>query len=476
MSGKRAACPVRLDQVVLDHPVDFGRELERVLLEVGHHVLPHLERLLLERRQAVALGEAQRPVEVLGLDVDRRELAAVGEANAPAAGDVVADLADRADRVLEREVAPGRAVVFEHAQDDRRRADLQERRVLAHVRVADDHVQAAEPLGVGVRLVARVDDRPRSCGGARHAFPDVLGALRDAVHRAACGLQHLARARVDLAGHEERDQHVGELGEVAFALDEVVLVAAVRVAGAVGVVLEQEHLAADAFFAEALLGALHEAFEDPLPRLVVHDDVVDRVALRRGVLGVAADVEVEAGAVLEEDVARPAPRHDPAEEVAGDLVGAEPALAAERARDAVLVLEAEDAPLHRASVRAGLGPAVPTRSGRTVRRRGVARTLVAVVPMSRLTSLQGTFRAHVLAARLVDEGFDVELRGALDGPYGLTVGDLARVDVYVPGDQIEEASIVLLVTEVDEVDDRFDDDRPPRAARPARERTRRSPR
>ena len=41
-----------------------------------------------------------------------------------------------------------------------------------------------------------------------------------------------------------------------------------------------------------------------------------------------------------------------------------------------------------------------------------------MVPMSRLTSLQGSFRARVLAARLVDEGFDVELRGALDGPYG----------------------------------------------------------
>ena len=81
--------------------------------------------------------------------------------------------------------------------------------------------------------------------------------------------------------------------------------------------------------------------------------------------------------------------------------------------------------------------------------------------MSRLTSLQGSFHAHVVAARLLDEGFDVELRGALDGPYGLTVGDLARIDVYVPGDQIAEASIVLLANEVDEVDDRFDDDRPP---------------
>src|SRR4029450_1129502 len=43
---------------------------------------------------------------------------------------------------------PRRAVFFEHAQDDRRRADLEERRVLAHVRVADDDVQPAEPLGI----------------------------------------------------------------------------------------------------------------------------------------------------------------------------------------------------------------------------------------------------------------------------------------------------------------------------------------
>ena len=136
------------------------------------------------------------------------------------------------------------------------------------------------------------------------------------------------------------------LREVAVALDEVVLVAAVGVAGGVGVVLEEEHLAADALLAQALLGAPHEPLEDALPRLVVHDEVGDRVALGRRVLGVAADVEVQPGAVLEEHVARPAPRDDPAEEVAGDLVGAQPALAAQRAGDAVLVLEPEDAPFH----------------------------------------------------------------------------------------------------------------------------------
>ena len=84
--------------------------------------------------------------------------------------------------------------------------------------------------------------------------------------------------------------------------------------------------------------------------------------------------------------------------------------------------------------------------------------------MTRLTSVYGAFRARVIAAHLQDEGFDVELRGAVDGPYALTVGELARVDVFVPDDQVEDASMVLLVTEVDEADVLLDDDRPPVAA------------
>ena len=62
-----------------------------------------------------------------------------------------------------------------------------------------------------------------------------------------------------------------------------------------------------------------------------------------------------------------------------------------------------------------------------------------------LTTVAGTFRARVVAARLESEGIDSQLRGALDGPYGLTIGDMARVDVYVPDDQLEDARLVLLV-------------------------------
>jgi hypothetical protein len=72
-----------------------------------------------------------------------------------------------------------------------------------------------------------------------------------------------------------------------------------------------------------------------------------------------------------------------------------------------------------------------------------------VVPMQRLTWVSGSFSAHVLRARLCSEGIDAELRGPVDGPYALTVGAMARVDVYVPSDQMEDAQRVLLVDEVD---------------------------
>jgi hypothetical protein len=70
--------------------------------------------------------------------------------------------------------------------------------------------------------------------------------------------------------------------------------------------------------------------------------------------------------------------------------------------------------------------------------------------MVRLTQVHGSFAARVLLARLIDEGIDVRLRGPVDSPYRLTVGDLARVEVYVPEDQIDDAAYVMLVNEVED--------------------------
>ncbi len=76
-----------------------------------------------------------------------------------------------------------------------------------------------------------------------------------------------------------------------------------------------------------------------------------------------------------------------------------------------------------------------------------------------LTTVTGRFQADVLAARLVDEGLDVELRTGLGGTYGFTVGDLAAVDVLVPADQIEDGRYILLVGEIDETLDEDPDER-----------------
>jgi hypothetical protein len=82
--------------------------------------------------------------------------------------------------------------------------------------------------------------------------------------------------------------------------------------------------------------------------------------------------------------------------------------------------------------------------------------------MARLTTVGGSFAARVLQAHLEDEGLTVELRGAVDSPYAFTVGAMSRVDVYVPEHDLEDAKLVMLVTEVDSVLDL-----PPQRDRPS---------
>src|SRR4029078_2334161 len=84
-----------------------------------------------------------------------------------------------------------------------------------------------------------VDDRSAAGGGAADALPDVLGPLADGVHRPTGGLQDLAGAGVDLPADQERDEDLGVVAEVVAPARQVVLVAAVGVAGRVRVVFEQ---------------------------------------------------------------------------------------------------------------------------------------------------------------------------------------------------------------------------------------------
>ncbi len=92
------------------------------------------------------------------MDVEGAELPAVGEFYLAGAGEVVGDLPDGSDRVFQREI-PEDDIPFDHLQESHHRSHFHEGGVLAHVRVAGDHVEPAVALGVGVGLVAGVDDR-----------------------------------------------------------------------------------------------------------------------------------------------------------------------------------------------------------------------------------------------------------------------------------------------------------------------------
>ncbi len=70
--------------------------------------------------------------------------------------------------------------------------------------------------------------------------------------------------------------------------------------------------------------------------------------------------------------------------------------------------------------------------------------------MVRLATVNSSFHARVIAARVGSEGIPTELRGNIDGPYPM--GD---VHVFVTEDDLPTAQELLMA---DEVESAFDDD------------------
>ena len=164
-------------------------------------------------------------------------------------------------------------------------------------------MEPAVLLRVGVGLVAGVHDRALQ----RRLQPDLLleevGPLRQleghvgAAHRRHLR-PHLARAGVDLAAHEMGHHVVHDPAERHRPVHQVVLMGAVGVALAVGVVLQDHHVLPRG---QHRSRRLHRPGEYALPRLVVPNALEGVRALRRGVLGVGV-VDVVASAVREDGV------------------------------------------------------------------------------------------------------------------------------------------------------------------------------
>ena len=336
---------VLLDQAVLDRPVDLAVDLGQLLaLHRVQGAAPQFDDAVGDRVGAAASDVLGGLGVVLALDVQRRRLPAAGQPHRPLAGEVVADLPDGPDRVVQAEVAELDALL-DHLQHQVRAAHLEQRGHLGHVRVADDDVQPAVALGVRVRLVAGVDDRAGPGGRAGDALPDVLGALRQAVDGAARRLQDLAGAADQLPGDQERQQDVGDPGELARPADQVVLVAAVGVAGRVGVVLEQEDVAADALVGEPRSASTSRSSRIRSPALSCVTSWAGRHIRRWRTRG-ASPRRGTAGSRCAGTRSTNAPRTPPAGTGTGPPRPGTAALPVERAGDPELGLDTEDPPLH----------------------------------------------------------------------------------------------------------------------------------
>ena len=148
-----------------------------------------------------------RLLEVRALHVEGGHLAPVDQVDRELQARVVADPVHRAHGLGQAQLVEADALL-DHVQHQRGGADLEERGVLAHVGVADDDVQPAVLVGVGVRLVAGVDDAALEGGLQPDLDLDVVGALGELVARLVAGgaATHPARAAHHLARDEERRQ------------------------------------------------------------------------------------------------------------------------------------------------------------------------------------------------------------------------------------------------------------------------------
>ena len=165
-----------LEQPQFGRPVQQLGALHRVALEQVEHVAPRSRRHGGARIGIAAVHQLGHPVQVDPLQRKGGQLAAVGKRDRGTQRRVAADDVHGVHRPGQREVGEVHALLDE-VEHQRRGADLEIGRRLGEVGVADDDVQPAVLVGVGVRFVAGVDDAALERGLQADLDLDVVGAL-----------------------------------------------------------------------------------------------------------------------------------------------------------------------------------------------------------------------------------------------------------------------------------------------------------
>ena len=243
-------------------------------------------------------------IEEFELDIERVAGASVFELHQAAPGALAGNLAGGDHGIPQNHVAR-QAILFDKREHHRGQAYFERGGKRAHVGVAQQQVQTAEPVVIRQRFVAGVDDGPVELHPLIDVVDDVIRALGELeIHargrfgfvfeRERIGLPHAARAGVNLPGRQERKEGAqARRRELHFAPHEVVFVAAKRGAGEViDVVFNQRD---PAFRPQRRDRALHHG----IARKVERHHVAHAQAFRRGVFEMA-HVHIHPPAVAKE--------------------------------------------------------------------------------------------------------------------------------------------------------------------------------
>ncbi len=164
------------EQPFLGDPIDLADLGHRVLLQTVEDGLPFADDpvIFLVLAGEIMLGQREEGM----LDFQRGARLPVFEADDPAILRVARNFAGGLDGVHQSHAFRDDAFL-EQIEHERRGADLQRVGVLAHVRIADEQVEAAVFAVIGQRLVARVDDGAVELHPLVNVVDDVIGALGD---------------------------------------------------------------------------------------------------------------------------------------------------------------------------------------------------------------------------------------------------------------------------------------------------------
>ena len=172
------------------------------------------------------------------------------------------------DRMQGQEVTVVEPPILNHAENNRCCTRAQVGGRICQIGITHDHVQPTPLLGICVRFIAGVDDRSLERGLQPNLHFKKIGPLRElkAGDPSVLADAHSPGSSKDLSCDEQWNQMTNEFGEGSAPANQIVLVAAVRHALVIRVVLVEDYRMATGHGRHPVHGTPHDLDSAAIPQ------------------------------------------------------------------------------------------------------------------------------------------------------------------------------------------------------------------